>query len=97
MSVVEASVPTAHASRYLQQLCKHWSHKLTVDFTPDAGTIGFPNGVHAVLSASATALQVRLEVPAGEDVERMQRVVAEHFDRFAFREAPLPFAWRAAA
>ena len=25
-----ASVPTAHASRYLQQLCKHWSHNLAV-------------------------------------------------------------------
>ena len=27
-----ATVPTAHASRYLQQLCKHWSHKLPVEF-----------------------------------------------------------------
>ena len=27
-------VTTKHASRYLQQLCKHWSHKFTVEFSP---------------------------------------------------------------
>ena len=37
-----ARVPTANGSRYLQQLCKHWSHKLNVEFTPEAGTVVFP-------------------------------------------------------
>ncbi len=30
-----ALVPTKSASRYLQQLCKHWSHNLAVSFTPE--------------------------------------------------------------
>ena len=38
----EALVPTAHASRYLQQLCKHWEHNLQVEFTPENGTVIFP-------------------------------------------------------
>ena len=38
----EASVPTKSGSRYLQQLCKHWAHNLTVEFTPVEGTIIFP-------------------------------------------------------
>ena len=37
-----ASVPTAHASRYLQQLCKHWSHNLAVEFDEARGTVTFP-------------------------------------------------------
>jgi uncharacterized protein len=37
-----ARVPTESASRYLQQLCKHWSHNLQVEFTPEAGTVIFP-------------------------------------------------------
>ena len=37
-----AHVPTAHAGKYLQQLCKHWQHNLTVEFTPDHGTVVFP-------------------------------------------------------
>ena len=37
-----AQVPTAHASKYLQQLCKHWQHNLAVAFTADHGTVTFP-------------------------------------------------------
>ena len=37
-----AAVPTAHASKYLQQLCKHWQHNLQVEFTPEHGTVTFP-------------------------------------------------------
>ena len=36
MSSVVANVPTTHASKYLQQLCKHWQHNLAVEFTPEA-------------------------------------------------------------
>jgi hypothetical protein len=94
MSVYVATVPTVSASRYLQQLCKHWSHKLTVVFTPQEGSVDFPNGARVVMRAADEALDVELTVPAGQDVERMQGVVANHLDRFAFREAPLPFDWR---
>ena len=27
MPIVSANVPTVNASKYMQQLCKHWSHK----------------------------------------------------------------------
>jgi len=35
-------VPADHASRYLQRLYKHWSHHLTVEFTPKHGKVTFP-------------------------------------------------------
>ena len=35
-------VPTVQASRYLQQLCKHWSHNLAVTFSESEGTVTFP-------------------------------------------------------
>lgn len=35
-------VPTGKASRYLQQLCKHWSHNLDVEFTEQKGAVIFP-------------------------------------------------------
>ncbi len=89
-----ARVPTASASRYLQQLCKHWSHKLEVAFDPAHGTIRFPSGASATLDAGAEALAVRVDAPDVETLTRMKGVVAEHLDRFAFREAPLPFDWR---
>ncbi len=86
--------PTASASRYLQQLAKHWAHKLDVTFDTERATIGFPNGAVAALGAGETTLAIRLTV-AGDDAGRMRKVIEEHLDRFAFREAPLAYDWRA--
>jgi hypothetical protein len=88
-----ATVATTNASRYLQQLCKHWAHKLEVAFDPLHGTIRFPSGAVATLEAGEEALTARIDAPDVETLDRMKTVVAEHLDRFAFREAPLPFAW----
>lgn len=91
-----AAVPTPNASRYLQQLCKHWAHKMDVTFTPDVGSIAFPGGATLGMTAHADRLDLRLDVPHAGDLERMQGVVAEHLDRFAFREGPLTVDWQAA-
>lgn len=94
MSVSVARVPTLSASRYLQQLAKHWSHKMEVVFTPEEGTIAFPNGSKLEIRADSETLDIVLHIPEGEDAARMREVVASHLDRFAFREAPLTFDWR---
>lgn len=94
MSISIAHVPTGSASRYLQQLAKHWSHKMTVVVTPEEATIDFPNGARLMMAAAPGTLDVMLTVPADDDVARMRDVVASHLDRFAFREAPLQFDWR---
>ena len=41
MPISQARVPTAEASRYLKQLCRHWSHKFPVEATDAAGTVPF--------------------------------------------------------
>lgn len=102
---VIAKVPTAHASKYLQQLCKHWQHNLAVEFTPEHGTVTFPRDARGatwesdalvIFDAAADTLAVRIDASSAEHVEAMQGVVARHLDRFAFREAPLVFDWAAA-
>lgn len=90
-----ALVPTASASRYLQQLCKHWAHKFAVAFDAHAGTVPFPNGATLQMMAADDALLVRLTAPDAATAQSMQGVVAAHLDRFAFKEAPLAFAWSA--
>lgn len=94
MSISVARVPTLSASRYLQQLAKHWSHKMEVSFTAEEGTIAFPNGSRLEMRAASETLDIILTVPEDGDVARMREVVASHLDRFAFREAPLTFDWR---
>lgn len=87
-----ARVPTASGSKYLQQLCKHWSHKLQVEFSETAGTVQFEDA-RARMSASPEALIVTIEAETPERLARLKDTMARHVDRFAFREAPLPFEW----
>ena len=98
-----AVVPTSNASRYLQQLAKHWSHNLSVEFSPAEGTIRFPKDARGqsfpeealvTLRAGESALEVLIDASAPEQLDGLKGAVASHLDRFAFREAPLQFDWR---
>jgi len=98
-----SSVPTPNGSKYLQQLCKHWAHNLEVEFTPARGTVVFPKSgadhpgdAIVTFDAGPDALTVRIDATSEEQLEGLKGAVARHLDRFAFREAPLPFDWREA-
>lgn len=95
-------VPTAQASRYLQQLCKHWSHNLAVSFDATRGEVTFsrtargadwPGDAVLTLTAHADGLECHLAASAPGQREALKGAVARHLDRFAFREAPLAFDW----
>jgi uncharacterized protein len=92
MPIVSAKVPTADARKYIQQLCKHWSHRLEVALSEQKGVVRFPDAVVA-LEARPDDLTVMIDAQEKETVERVKGVVASHLDRFAFREAPLKFDW----
>ena len=103
MNSATANVPTPSGSKYLQQLCKHWSHNLTVEFTADHGTVIFPKDARGAdhpgdalvtFDAGADALKVRIDATSPEQLGGLKGAVARHLDRFAFREAPLPFDWK---
>ncbi|MEQ1939018.1 DUF2218 domain-containing protein [Mesorhizobium sp. CN5-321] len=92
MPASHADVATEHASRYLQQLCKHWAHRFPVAFDPDHGEIDLPAG-RAVMDADASVLHIAVTTQDAGSLERLETVVADHIKRFAFREA-LDFAWK---
>ncbi|WP_428672712.1 DUF2218 domain-containing protein [Reyranella sp.] len=98
-----ARVPTLHASRYLQQLCKHWGHNLAVEFTETNGTVTFPRNARGadwpgdatlLLNAHEDGLECRLTASSAGQLAALKEAVSRHLDRFAFREAPLSFDWR---
>jgi hypothetical protein len=90
-----ADVATEHASRYLQQLCKHWAHKFPVEFDPHHGAIQLSLG-RTVMDADDKALHIAVDADDAATLERLETVVADHIKRFAFREE-LTFEWQNAA
>ena len=97
-----ASVPTAHASKYLRQLCKHWEHNLAVEFDDSQGTIVFPRDARGgnwagegtiTMMAHEDRLDCRIDASEAGQLEALKGALARHLDRFAFREAPLEFSW----
>lgn len=98
-----AHVATASASKYLQQVCKHWEHNLQVEFTPENGTVIFPRDARgadhpgdAVVTFNAVedGLDVRIDASSAEQLEGLKGAVVRHIDRFAFREGELVYDWR---
>lgn len=98
-----ALVPTGSASKYLQQLCKHWQHNLQVEFTPENGTVIFPRDARGqdhpgdavvTFDVAEDGLAVRIDASSSAQLDGLKGAVARHLDRFAFREAPLTFDWR---
>lgn len=98
-----ALVATDKASRYMQQLCKHWQHNLQVEFTPENGTVIFPKDARgashpgdAVVTFNVVegGLEIRIDATAAEQLEGLKGAVARHLDRFAFREGELQYNWQ---
>lgn len=86
-------VKTDHASKYLQQLCKHWAHKLTVEFDPHNGRVEFDEGIVMSATASDDSLTLTIETYDETQIERFQQVIVHHLNRFAFRET-LTYDWQ---
>ncbi|OIQ28014.1 MAG: hypothetical protein BM562_13660 [Alphaproteobacteria bacterium MedPE-SWcel] len=83
---------TPNAKKYLQQLCKHFGHKVDVTFDETQGRICFPFGpVH--LTATETTLQADLTGEDEETLSRARQVIDSHLERFAFREGFYELNW----
>jgi len=85
MHVTTGTFATANGSKYLQQLCKHFAHKLEVDYTETEGNIRFDMGT-AFFTADDAGLTVRFELKNDDAFAAAQHVIDSHLERFAFRE-----------
>ncbi len=95
-------IATASASKYLQQLCKHWAHNLAVEFDTQHGRITFPRDARGAswagdavvtFAADAEGLDCRIEASEAGQRDGLKGAVIRHLERFAFREAPLGAEW----
>lgn len=95
MLQAHARIPTDKASRYLAQLCKHFAHKVDVDWSDDRGQADFGMGC-CDLAVSGSELCLTCSSPTEDGLETVKRIVAGHFERFAWRDK-LTVSWQAGA
>jgi hypothetical protein len=93
MTTSSTEITTPKASYYLQMLCKHWSHKLPVEFTPDYGIVPFVDGV-CVMQADDDSLLVKIEAHDEGRVRHFETVFVKHLERFANKEVLGDIAWQ---
>ncbi|WP_238368647.1 DUF2218 domain-containing protein [Mesobacterium pallidum] len=86
---------TEHGSRYLQQLCKHFAHKIEVSFDAHDGTLALMTGP-VRLHADDTGLVAEVTAEDDAGLERARHVIDKHLERFAFREAFTGMDWQTA-
>jgi hypothetical protein len=92
MPVAEAHVRSDRASRYLVQLCKHFSHKVSAEYDDARGKVEFQPG-SCVMHAAGNRLTLRCEASNDADLRTVMDVVASHLARFAWQEE-LAVVWR---
>jgi|ETNmetMinimDraft_28_1059901.scaffolds.fasta_scaffold707823_1 hypothetical protein len=76
---------TSKASQYLQQLCKHFAHKVEARFDDREGTVDFARGT-AVLIAEDDVLVITVTAEDQDGLEQTKGIIESHLLRFAFRE-----------
>ncbi|MHA3976792.1 DUF2218 domain-containing protein [Halovulum sp. GXIMD14794] len=89
------SIATSNGSRYLQQLCKHFAHKIETSFTPEQGVCRF-DFCEARMTADGVGLTITVVGDSVEGVDRGKAVIWSHLERFAFREDLPEPVWTAA-
>ena len=84
MPVTSARYATPHGSKYLQQLCKHFGHKIELTYDATSASVPLPPG-NVTMTADAGALVVRI---VAEDIKSIHArfIIDSHLVPFAARE-----------
>jgi hypothetical protein len=86
-----AAVETTNASKYLVQLCKHFAHKVEVDYDQVHARVEFPPG-RCMMTADGGTLSFYCRSEKDKGIAVMQHIIVDHLVRFAWREE-VTFDW----
>jgi hypothetical protein len=92
MSITTGYYETENASKYLQQLCKHFGHKIETGCDAQKGWAAFEMGT-AHMTANKDGLTVTCEVTDPAAVAAVHSVIDNHLTKFAFRETINTMTW----
>lgn len=92
MYTTSSRFETPNGSRYLQQLCKHFGHKIPAKFDETSGRLDFAFGM-VTMGADEGGLDLVVHAEDEEGIDRGRQVMESHLKRFAFREEMGALDW----
>lgn len=92
MIVTTARYPTEHGSKYLQQLSKHFAHKVEVSYDDSQSSCVLPSG-KLEMTADPEAVSFRIEAEDAKAMISARFVVDSHLVTFAHRENFTGLSW----
>lgn len=92
MTQLIGTYKTENAAKYIEQLCKHFAHKVSTDFHKVSGRAALPVG-ETTLVATPDMLTITIDLVEGTPVEHGKSIIDLHLVRFAHREAFEGMTW----
>lgn len=86
---------TGHGRKYLVQLCKHFAHKIEVEYTEERGRCMLSSGP-ADMAADDEGITFVVSAEDEAGLDGAKDVITRHLARFAFRENLGELSWSAA-
>ncbi|MGH1331361.1 MAG: DUF2218 domain-containing protein [Paracoccaceae bacterium] len=93
MLTSQARFKTPNAAKYIQQLCKHFAHKVDVEYDETKGRAALPPGP-ATMQADAQALSFSISAADEKGLQLARFIIEDHMKRFAFREGFEALEWQ---
>ena len=88
-----ARYPTPNASKYVQQLAKHFAHKIEVRAEADSAAFEMEAGSVRLRAEDGTFV-ARVEAEDAKGVINLRYVIDKHLVIFAFRDGFTGLEWR---
>ena len=88
-----ARYPTPNASKYVQQLAKHFAHKIEVRAQADSAAFEVEAG-SVRLRAEDGAFVAQVEAEGAKGIINLRYVIDKHLVIFAFRDGFTGLEWR---
>lgn len=92
MHKATAIFKTDMPSKYIAQLCKHFAHKVEVEYDEKKGKAAMPPGP-AYFEAHDGALHIEVNAEEAKQLPFAKYLVEDHLVRFAFREKLTGLHW----
>lgn len=84
---------TEHGKKYLQQLFKHFAHKVEVTYTDTHGECVMPPGP-VVMDADDTSIRIKISAKSEDGLKTAKYIIDSHIVKFAFREKLEKLDWK---